>query len=498
MNILYLYSDTASAALPAGLSGHALAASRLGDAAALHEREHFSLLLSCGAFAAKAAQTLRKNLGLPAASLVTADDRPGLRRLGRRKLDAWLCTDDALADNLLCAGADPYRVLRCAGISELGTLCERVLRRAARPKGRDGVLICGAYGKHNGGDNAILSAIVSQLRELDPDLPICALSRRPRETARSAGIRSIFIFNLWKSARYLRTTRLYLSGGGTLMQDATSTRSLLFYLLSLRQAKRAGCRTMLYGCGIGPLLRERNRRRVGRTLNSCAEVIAVRDRYSEDFLRFLGVSLPLIRLTADPALRITPPEADEAWLRTCGLEPGKRYALIALRPWDGFAAHIDDFAAAADHLYTAHGCIPVLYALEPERDEPALQSVAARIRVPYLSLRSGGYDLRELALVGRMSVVLSMRLHALVFAAGQNVPLVGVVYDPKVSSFLDYLGCGGYLSLHDVSTDTLFRLIDEAIDRTPDETGYRRLRELAGENSRLAAELLKDTQTRKT
>ena len=39
-----------------------------------------------------------------------------------------------------------------------------------------------------------------------------------------------------------------------------------------------------------------------------------------------------------------------------------------------------------------------------------------------------------------MKVVVSMRLHALVFSASQGVPLVGVVYDQKISSFLSYIG----------------------------------------------------------
>lgn len=47
-----------------------------------------------------------------------------------------------------------------------------ILRRASRPRsGRDGVLICGAYGKGNAGDDSILEAIIGQMRDIDPDLP---------------------------------------------------------------------------------------------------------------------------------------------------------------------------------------------------------------------------------------------------------------------------------------------------------------------------------------
>lgn len=428
-----------------------------------------------------------KRLKAPKALLCGADT--AAKKAAKCRADAYFCDTDETARALLHAGADPYRVLTYSGEAGLEALCARAVRRAARPK-RDGVLICGAYGRHNSGDNAILSAIVSQLRALDPDLPICALSRRPKETACSSGVRSIFLFDLLKSGRYLRRTKLYLSGGGTLLQDATSTRSLLFYLLSIRQAKRTGCRVMLYGCGAGPISHEKNRLRTARTLKKCADRIAVRDGYSLEFLRALGIT-DAVR-TADPALSICAPPADEAWLRKCGLEPQGKYALLSLRPWAGFEAHADDFAAAADRMYEKHGCTVVLYALEPERDEPALRVVAEKMHAPHLILRSEGYDLRELSLIGRMQAVVSMRLHALIFAAGQGVPIVGIAYDPKVSAFVAEYGRGECVALENVNEATLGEMIDRAMRCEADGESLRRLRALSGENLRIAAELLGD------
>ena len=49
-------------------------------------------------------------------------------------------------------------------------------------KQKSGVLICGAYGMRNAGDEAVLDAILAELRELDPDLDITVLSRSPEET----------------------------------------------------------------------------------------------------------------------------------------------------------------------------------------------------------------------------------------------------------------------------------------------------------------------------
>lgn len=381
-----------------------------------------------------------------------------------------------------------------AMVSKQESIYETIIRRAKRPAGlRDGVVICGAYGKGNSGDNAILNAIVEQLHHIDPDLPITALSRDPMETKLCAGIDAVYTFSVFKIGRLLRRTKLYISGGGTLMQDATSTRSLLYYLFSIRQAHRCGCKVMLYGCGVGPISKERNQKRTAKVLNRYVNTISVRDRYSIDTLEQLGVTEPEIHLNADPALLIDPPDTDElrSYLRRSGLVEGKSYVMIALRPWDGFTEKIGAFAAAAEYLHREYGLIPLLYAMEPARDEAAVKAVAEKIRCPHLVLSAGTNGAEILALVRRMSLVISMRLHTLIFASGQGVPVVGIVYDPKVSGFLDYLGQDLYLPLQEVNLGALADLIDAAMAEEPFESeNIQRLRRLSAENEALARRLL--------
>ncbi len=381
-----------------------------------------------------------------------------------------------------------------AMIAKQKTIYETIIRRAARSKNvRDGVVICGAYGKGNSGDNAILSAIVGQLRSIDPDVPITVLSRDPAETRLCADVDSVYTFNLRKIGKRMKRAKLYISGGGTLMQDATSTRSLIYYLCSIRQAAKKGCRVMLYGCGIGPIGKAKNRKRAAKTLNRYAEVISVRDLYSQEFLKELGVSKPEIHLTADPALLIDPPESDELnnYLRRCGIEREKKYLMLAVRPWEGFEAKTDALAEAAQYARDAYGFTPVLYCMEPNRDDAAAKAVAKKLTIPYLLLHAGSSGEEILTLVRRMSLVVSMRLHTLIFAAGQNVPMVGVVYDPKVSGFLDYLGKTHYLALDQVEPAALNALIDAALSEgAGEEKTVDRLRKLAAENETLAKKLL--------
>ena len=93
-----------------------------------------------------------------------------------------------------------------------------------------------------------------------------------------------------------------------------------------------------------------------------------------------------------------------------------------------------------------------------------------------------------------MDAVLSMRLHALVFSAGHGVPLIGAVYDPKVSSFLDCVGQTLYTPLEDLTFEVLRPQLDAAValryDRPRLEESVHTLRLLEQQNSLQAQKLL--------
>ena len=124
----------------------------------------------------------------------------------------------------------------------------------------------------------------------------------------------------------------------------------------------------------------------------------------------------------------------------------------------------------------------------------AEHKVASCLHVPYHTMAYTGSSSHTIGLLSRMRVVVSMRLHGLVFAAGQGVPLVGVVYDQKVSSFLSYIGQNLFTHLNDLTAHSLIAQIDAACSRIEDcaflSEGVARLRRAESQNSRAAAELL--------
>ncbi|WP_297210860.1 polysaccharide pyruvyl transferase CsaB [uncultured Flavonifractor sp.] len=377
------------------------------------------------------------------------------------------------------------------------SIYETILRRQARRTGRrDGALVCGAYGRGNAGDDAILEAIVTELRQVDPDLPVWVLSRNPEDTRLTYRVNSIYTFAFPKFLWRMRKTRLYINGGGSLMQDVTSHRSLWFYLFTISWAKRLGNQVMMYGCGIGPIHSPANRRRAARVLQKSVDAITLRDTLSKDELEDMGVTAPEILLSADPTviLPAAPEQAIDGILESQGIDPAGKYIGFALRPWPGFERKAQVFAAAADYAYETYGLTPVFLPIERRLDVAAARTAAQYMKAPHYILSETGSSSHTIGLFARMQAVVSMRLHALVFSAGQGVPLVGVVYDQKISSFLSYIGQDLYTELEQVTVEGLCGYIDAACRRIGDTDflsgGVERLRRVERRNSETARKLL--------
>ena len=337
-------------------------------------------------------------------------------------------------------------------------------------KGRDRVVICGAYGRGNAGDDAILLAILTELRSIDPDLSFQVFSRSPMDTRRTYRVNAFYTFNGFQAIRYFRKAKFFINGGGSLMQDVTSNRSLWFYLWTLAAAKKHHCPVIMYGCGIGPIQKDGNRRRAAKVMNKYVDSITLRDPDSRKELEVLGVTKPAIALSADTTVSLpaASPEVFDGILNSRGIPADGKYVGFILRPWPGFEARVQDLAAAADYVYETYGLTPVFFPIEPRLDIAAAQRVAQKMTAPHHVLTEAFTAAQTIGILSRMQVVVSMRLHGLIFSASQGVPLVGIVYDQKVSSFLSYIGQDLYEGLDQLTQERLKDLIDQAVSRGKD------------------------------
>lgn len=288
----------------------------------------------------------------------------------------------------------------------------------------------GYLGQGNLGDEAIFAGLARGLAARGH--AVQALSGAPAETRAAHGVTA------WHRLRDLpwalgRSDAL-VSGGGGLLQDATSQRSLAYYLGVIRAARATGARTVVFGQSVGPLS-PRGRRAVARALAGLP--VAVRDATSQALLAELGIDAPRF---ADLALALP-------------LRRARRVGGVLLVPRaDVAGARAGLVAVARDAIAAGRpvGVVP----LQRGADEEDADAIAAA--VPGVERRHADTAGRALARCAEADLVVSVRLHGLILAARADRAHLGVAYDPKVDGFL--ASSGGASVPVPVDPDELRRL----------------------------------------
>ncbi|MHB9130352.1 MAG: polysaccharide pyruvyl transferase CsaB [Armatimonadota bacterium] len=325
------------------------------------------------------------------------------------------------------------------------------------------ILISGYYGFNNIGDEAVLGGMLAGLRAELPDIEPVVLSADPAGTERLHGVAAIPRMSLSQVRHALGRTDLFISGGGSLLQDVTSFRSPLYYLGLLWLAQRAGVPAMMFAQGVGPLDHPLNRLLARKLLNQL-KAITVRDPGSAGYLEDLGVTIPSIEVTADPSFLLAPDASEqlEAWW-AANIPAGRPVIGVALRAWkavnsdERFTAIADALAALAEQT----GALLLFIPMQHEADLPVADAIAGWTPAESRVLRLPLTPREMLAAVGRCDFILAMRLHTLIFAVQQGVPAYGLAYDPKVRDFCLTAGLTMPPRWDEITADTLTPALQE-------------------------------------
>ena len=358
------------------------------------------------------------------------------------------------------------------------------------------VVMSGYYGFSNAGDDAILEAIQQAIHEASDHISVTALSNDPELTRRQYGLEAIPRFRVWKVFSALRRCDALLSGGGSLLQDTTSTRSLLYYLTVIRCAHWLGKPVMLYANGIGPVRRPANRRRVKRVVEQ-ATLITLRDHSSARELQDMGVTRTDLHVTADPVFHLSPASEarGEELLAGAGVTPGEPFVAVSVRDWPDTGDFCRQLAQLCDHLHRQYGLAVLFLLMQPSRDRATAQQVQSFMEEPSCLLDAPCTPRELMAVLGKARLCLAMRLHTLIFAARMAVPSMGLVYDPKVDSYLKELDlpAAGRVDSFDAQeairrADALMADYPAVLSRLKDKSAQ--MARAAGENERLLLEML--------
>lgn len=321
------------------------------------------------------------------------------------------------------------------------------------PFRQNDVLISGYYGYKNIGDDSLLKAIVQNLKEQKPDVTVTVLSKKPSETSEQYGIKSIYRYNIFKIISLMKRTRLLISGGGSLLQDVTSTQSYKYYSFIIKMALRYGSKVMIYANGIGPLGLDKNREDCKRLLDK-VDKITLRDEQSLLELKNMGIENE-ITVSADPAFSLEPSGEKKS--------ENEPYFVVSVRKWktlpEDFSEKLGEICNIVREKYNI---IPVFVPMQAWMDNEICEEISQKccgcVTEPFKNVES------LIGYIKNSCFVLGMRLHTLIYAFSVNVPVIALSYDPKVDAIVTKWDCCEAFDVENIDVESVVKQIDYVME----------------------------------
>ncbi len=351
-------------------------------------------------------------------------------------------------------------------------------------------VISGYYGFHNNGDDALLLAITEEIKKSKVGARIVVLSQRPEETSSLYRTDAVSRVNLFKLIDVMRKSKVLLSGGGSLLQDETSSKSLWYYLFIIKLAKMCKCKVMQFANGFGPVKRRLNKYLAAKVINECVDVITLREEASKAAMGEVGVKKDIL-VTADPAMLLEgiSKEAVEKLFVKEKIPVGD-YISVSVREWkknppgfeENVALSLKAFAEKNDFNIVF---VPMQYPHDLEISKRIAELIGERAYVPKAQL-----SIREaIGITGQSRLNVAMRLHSMIYSVSKGVKTVALRYDPKIDGFMEYVGLDGVIDVEKVTKGALEEMLNMAFESLP-LTDCKELREKARLNTAKAVELM--------
>ena len=276
-------------------------------------------------------------------------------------------------------------------------------------------VVSGYIGFDNFGDEAI-AGVLSQKLKTEGAEKITLISSNPNKTSSLYGVNSC---GMLKFVPSLLEADVLISGGGSLLQDVTSFKSLLYYLIVIYTALLFGKKVQIYAQGIGPI-----KSKIGQFLTKFAlkraEKISVRDVKSQNLLKTWNIESDLVR---DPVFELELPKKNK--MGTVGIQ---------LRSFEGVN---DDFIEKlAEEVYNNFKDKKIeILSLQDNIDEAVCDLFCEKLKKKGMSdvFVKKNLSVKEVfETISDLEYLISMRFHALVAGIKSGVKTLAINYDPKV------------------------------------------------------------------
>ena len=383
------------------------------------------------------------------------------------------------------------------------------------------VVIAGYYGFGNIGDEAVLTAMLHDLRQLCPEVEFIVLSENPAQTSSSHKVYSVSWRDLHKVISAIEDSDALIVGGGglynsyleylpdQLLTPGSSLLSTFIFGLPFL-ATLLGKPCIIYGVGAGYINSDSAKQHV-RLSFELATLATVRDDGSKRILESLGCPTEQVRVTADPAFRLinASPARTRQILEAERLLPARPVMGVVLRSWV-FSTDSEQWeyevATALREFVVEYNVSLLFVPFQKGLDTPnglsndvlIIDRITRQVsQVADTYVLRGDYSPAEISgVLASCDLILAMRLHSAILAVKNAVPFVALSYEPKVSSVLRMAGLEEYaLELSSLGGG---RLLDALRAVYNDRKNVRarlqliatEMQERALENARLAVELL--------
>ena len=283
-------------------------------------------------------------------------------------------------------------------------------------------VISGYIGFDNFGDEAIAKILISYLKKNMAE-KITVLSSNPNKTAQLYNVSSM---NFLKFYKPIFESDVLISGGGSLLQDITSLKSLIYYLSVIVFALILNKKVILFAQGFTPF-----RTKIGKFLTKFilqyCDDIYVRDIKSQNILNNMNIKS---KLMADPVFEIEVPKVFT-----------KNGIGVQLR---SFSTLTDDFLEnLANEISNRFPNENIkLFSLQDNLDLPIIEKFAYILNTKNLKTKiyknlSVEETIKELS---QLEYLIGMRFHSLLVASKARVKVLGINYDIKVYNLSKNIG----------------------------------------------------------
>lgn len=283
-------------------------------------------------------------------------------------------------------------------------------------------VISGYIGFDNFGDEAIAKVLISHLKSKNAE-KITVLSSNPHKTAR---LYNVYSANYLKFFKPILESDILISGGGSLLQDVTSLKSLIYYLTVIVTALVFNKKVIIFAQGFTPFRTKLGKFFTKFVLQYC-DKIYVRDAKSQEILRKMNLDSELI---SDPVFGMQIIKSENR--SGIGIQLRDYHTLT-----DTFLKHLANeisqrFSKEKIKLFSLQDSLDLIV-LEKFKKLLELHGIESEI-YKNMTVEQVIHE------ISKLECLIGMRFHSALVGAKAGVKVLGINYDIKVLNLAQHTG----------------------------------------------------------